>query len=262
MQLNTSTKRLFSILFALSLISMNVCLMVQKNTVLESSEINSKRKNKKSTNKSTTQDPVTQTLPSASVQQPIRKPTAPFDAENTISLIQEIGQSILASDNKTQQILIACSQFLSQKTSNYPDLLNNFWINMGNVATNSVQWSNNFYQDVLDSLATKTVLVDNQASNCSSLKVPTNVDSTKIMDKLNQGKYFGGFSTVTPTATFISGMVSHHRDMIRPDTFLNINRASRGQQIIGDFAKFQNRTASVSTPALSAPTSLPKNKKK
>lgn len=269
MQVNTLTKILFSIFVSMSLISMSISWKMQINTELESSEMNSKKKEKTTQvgeAKTTTNTPNTPTAnTSPTVQQSNNlKPTPPFDAENTVRLIQDIGQSIMASDVKSQQILMACTQILSQKALHFSDFLKNFWTNMNNVATKVVPWNNKFYQEVLDKLQTNTILIDNQGATCSSLKIPSNVDTTKIMDKLNQGKYLGGFNTVTPSTGFISGMVSHHRNLINDDTFLNINKASRGEQLIRNVPNSQISNLSQSTqstPLPSASTLPVKNKK-
>jgi hypothetical protein len=250
MQVNTLTKILVSVLISMSLIS---CWKLQTNT--ENSEMSNKRKLKAS------QLPETKTTLTTPIVSNNVKPTVPYDADTTVRLIQDIGQSIMASDDKSQQILMACTQILSQKAKTFSDLLNNFWTNMNNVAIKVVPWDNKFYQDVLDQLQSNTILIGNQGSSCSSLKIPSNVDLTKIMDKLNQGKYFGGFNTVTPNTSFISGMVSHHRDMINDDTFVNINKASRGEQLIKNIPNSQISNVSQPSPIPSAPVSPAKNKK-
>jgi hypothetical protein len=269
MQVNTLTKIIFSIFVTMSLISMSISWKMQINTEFESSGMNSKRKEKTTQvveTKTTTNTPTaTTSLTSPTVKQSNNvKPTVPFDAENTVRLIQDIGQSIMASDDTSQQILVACTQILSQKAKHFSDFLNSFWTNMNNVATKVVPWDNKFYQEVLDKLESNTILIGNQGATCSSLKIPSNVDTTKIMDKLNQGKYFGGFNTVTPTTSFISGMVSHHRNLINDDTFLNINKASRGEQLIRNVPNSQISNLSKSTqstPLPSASTLPVKNKK-
>jgi hypothetical protein len=151
---------------------------------------------------------------------------APYDTQNTLDLITDLGSVVLPADDNTKNYFLGCMQYLKDKPQNYQSMLTQFWNDMGGVATQKTQWDNNFFMNVINSMKGKQALYNTQTKNCLEFRI-TNFDMQKVMDKLNQGKYFGGFNTVKPSGVFISGMVSHHRDIINADTFTNINIVSR-----------------------------------
>ena len=259
MQLNFTSKRLFTIILAFTLIALNLSMKLNKHTTI-ASETNERRKNKESQLPVAPAAPAAPIAPAAAaapiapiapaapaapaspavsantimVSNPLKatvKTAAPYTNDNALECVREIGQVILPADEQTQTVLLGCLQIIGEKYSNFSSALIQFWNKMSDIASKKAQWQNSSYQDVLNTLANRQAIYKNQSKSCADLKIPASVDVAKVLDKLNQGKYFGGFNDVKPSNFFITGMISNHRDTLDSNTFTNINKVSRGEQI-------------------------------
>ena len=226
MQLITSLNRKIFVITIFLLISITVNMSLEKS-------LNELNKNQNSFSLERTENQRKKIHSKSTSQSKSKmKQGAPYDPQNTIQLVKEIGNIVLPQDEKTPQVFGSCLKFIVDQPDSFSSQLSSFWTKMGSIASKASQWDSNSFNSIISAVGSKNVLYNQQSTSCGSLQITGNVDSSKIMNILNQGNYFGGFNKTTQyKKQFIEGMVSHHRDSIDSNTFEIINKVSRGEDV-------------------------------
>jgi len=195
----------------------------------------------------------------------VRQSNAPFNSDNTIQLIQDIGNVILQSGDKPEdkanftKLFGGCLQFFKDKPDDFATVLQAFWGNcQKTIGPPPTPWDNKYYQAVISALSGKNVLIDSQSKACGTeLKLQDNVDASKLTSIMGQNQYLGGFTSGgSYSMPKIDGVISHHRNLLNEGAFQLLNEVSRGGPAVDPSAKTGGGAApaAAGTPPAAAGT--------
>jgi hypothetical protein len=154
---------------------------------------------------------------------------APYDYNNALNLLTELSYVVLINGKVYKSVFPQILEYFRKESDAYQGAILHFWGKMSEVATGTIPWDMQYYQDALNTISKKNCSYKGFSSNCvKQLEFLSNPKNDKIMSTLNQETFFGGFNKQTTNPPiFIHGMASHHRDKLPSNFFQKLNEMSR-----------------------------------
>ncbi len=148
-----------------------------------------------------------------------------YTDSNAVNLLREIARETLEVGTnikdiaKFNDVFGKCAELLEKSANEFSNQLKEFWNSMRDVSNKSKVFETNMITNILNAIATKSVIYENNNISCGSiLKVKFTPDLAKLNIIISQGSFFGGLvdqSKVGDKKIFITSMFSTHRDLIK-----------------------------------------------